>query len=227
MTIITGAGQGLGAAAAKLFAQHGAKLVVTDLDGSKAEQVRQACSYLQACVSSSKDVGMTCSLAYQVAQEIQSQGGEAIAIAGDVTAADFPQRCIEATVQRFGTLDILINNAGAHSCLTAFHYMLPCLTPSSRAAEECDSVLASCRLHMGRYDPQDYIKAVGCHAGCALHSTLQADPGNHKPPPCCTPGSDSMQCTVCLRGVQPGLFEGCRDDDPVHAGSCACDEGRC
>ena len=39
VAIITGSGQGLGAAAAKLFAQHGAKLVVTDLDGSKAEQV--------------------------------------------------------------------------------------------------------------------------------------------------------------------------------------------
>ena len=39
IAIITGSGQGLGAAAAKLFAQHGAKLVVTDLDGSKAEQV--------------------------------------------------------------------------------------------------------------------------------------------------------------------------------------------
>lgn len=41
VAIITGSGQGLGASAAKLFAQHGAKLVVTDLDGSKAEQVWQ------------------------------------------------------------------------------------------------------------------------------------------------------------------------------------------
>ena len=41
VAIITGSGQGLGAAAAKLFAQHGAKLVVTDLDSSKAEQVRR------------------------------------------------------------------------------------------------------------------------------------------------------------------------------------------
>ncbi len=81
---------------------------------------------------------MPCPSACQVAQEIQSQGGEAIAIAGDVTAADFPQRCIEATVQRFGTLDILINNAGAHSCLPALHYMLPCMETCLRAAEECD-----------------------------------------------------------------------------------------
>lgn len=39
VAIITGSGQGLGAAAAKLFAQHGARIVVTDLDGAKAEQV--------------------------------------------------------------------------------------------------------------------------------------------------------------------------------------------
>ncbi len=39
VAIITGSGQGLGAAAAKLFAQHGARVLVTDLDGGKAEQV--------------------------------------------------------------------------------------------------------------------------------------------------------------------------------------------
>lgn len=40
MAIITGSGQGLGAAAANLFAEHGARLVVTDLDGAKADEVR-------------------------------------------------------------------------------------------------------------------------------------------------------------------------------------------
>ncbi len=49
----------------------------------------------------------------QVAQEIKSQGGDAIALAGDVTAEDFPRRCVEATVKQYGTIDILINNAGA------------------------------------------------------------------------------------------------------------------
>ncbi len=39
VAIITGSGQGLGAAAAKLFAQQGARLVVTDLDAAKADQV--------------------------------------------------------------------------------------------------------------------------------------------------------------------------------------------
>ncbi|CAL8464475.1 g4010 [Coccomyxa elongata] len=85
VAIITGSGQGLGAAAAKLFAQQGARLMVTDLDAAKADQV---------------------------AAEIRSQGGEAISLAGDVTAEDFPARCVKATVDAFGTIDILINNAG-------------------------------------------------------------------------------------------------------------------
>lgn len=42
VAIITGSGQGLGAAAAKLFAENGAKVVVTDLDGTKAEQVHSS-----------------------------------------------------------------------------------------------------------------------------------------------------------------------------------------
>ena len=40
MALVTGAGQGLGAAAAKLFAAHGAKVVASDLDAAKAEQVK-------------------------------------------------------------------------------------------------------------------------------------------------------------------------------------------
>ena len=43
VAIITGSGQGLGAAAAKLFAQQGARVLVTDLDGAKAEQVQDIC----------------------------------------------------------------------------------------------------------------------------------------------------------------------------------------
>ena len=39
VAIITGSGQGVGAAAAKLFAEHGAKVVVTDIDSNKSEQV--------------------------------------------------------------------------------------------------------------------------------------------------------------------------------------------
>ena len=51
VAIITGSGQGVGAAAAKLFAEHGAKVVVSDIDAAKAQQARRlpdgnVCLYL-------------------------------------------------------------------------------------------------------------------------------------------------------------------------------------
>ena len=48
----------------------------------------------------------------QTATAIRDSGGEAIVVVGDVTADDFPRRLIDATIQKFGCIDILINNAG-------------------------------------------------------------------------------------------------------------------
>ena len=50
-----------------------------------------------------------------MAEEIRRDGGEAAALAGDVTADDFPACCVKAAVDKFGTIDILVNNAGARS----------------------------------------------------------------------------------------------------------------
>lgn len=121
MAIITGSGQGLGAAAANLFAEHGARLVVTDLDGAKADEVcplspctRHAMMEMhRACYSCAGEdcTGSDCKCA-QVAAGIRSRGGEAISLAGDVTAEEFPARCVKAAVEAFGAIDILINNAG-------------------------------------------------------------------------------------------------------------------
>ena len=89
VAIITGAGQGLGAAAAHLFASHGARVLVADLDGEKAKSV---------------------------AAEITSAGvGKAAAFAGDVTDAAFAPACVRAALDAFGaeSIDILVNNAGA------------------------------------------------------------------------------------------------------------------
>ena len=83
--VITGAGRGIGASAALQFAEHGAKVVVNDLDSSMADETAQA---------------------------IQSQGGQAVAVAGDVTAAGFPEQLMQTAVDRFGRLNVVVNNAG-------------------------------------------------------------------------------------------------------------------
>lgn len=86
VAIITGSGRGIGAAAAKLFAEHGAQVVVSDLDPNPANEV---------------------------AEEINKGGGkQAFVIAGDVTAEDFADKIISGTLEHFGGLDVIVNNAG-------------------------------------------------------------------------------------------------------------------
>ena len=85
VAIITGSGRGIGAATAKLFAEQGAKVVISDLNIEPAEAT---------------------------ATKIQQAGGEAIVVCGDVTSPDFPKILLEATINAFGKLNILVNNAG-------------------------------------------------------------------------------------------------------------------
>ena len=85
VAIITGASSGIGRAAAKLFAAEGARLVVTAR--------RQA--ELDKLVS-----------------EIKVEGGEAIAVAGDIREEALVQRLVATATERFGGLDIGFNNAG-------------------------------------------------------------------------------------------------------------------
>jgi len=83
--IVTGAGRGIGASAARQFAQHGARVVVNDLDAALGEET---------------------------AHSIVAAGGEAIHLAGSVTGAEFPSRLMQAAVDAFGQINVLVNNAG-------------------------------------------------------------------------------------------------------------------
>jgi 3-oxoacyl-[acyl-carrier protein] reductase len=85
VAIVTGSGRGIGAATAKLMADEGAKVVVSDLDPEQAEAV---------------------------AGQIIQSGGEAISVPGDVTDPKFPDALMKATVDAFGKITILVNNAG-------------------------------------------------------------------------------------------------------------------
>jgi 3-oxoacyl-[acyl-carrier protein] reductase len=85
VAIITGSGRGIGRAAALLFAQEGAKVVVSDMDVKPAQEV---------------------------ADEIKAAGGESIAFPGDVTSPSFAENIVSKAVQTWGGLHILVNNAG-------------------------------------------------------------------------------------------------------------------
>lgn len=85
VAIITGSGRGIGRAAAELLARHGARVAVSDIDAGPSEEAAAA---------------------------IQSRGGEAISVPGDVTEKSFPSLIVDTAIKRLGGLDIIVNNAG-------------------------------------------------------------------------------------------------------------------
>ena len=85
VAFITGAGMGMGREAAVLFAEHGARIGVADINKAAAEET---------------------------AALVERAGGQAVAVAGDVAVEADVQRMIDETARRFGALHVLYNNAG-------------------------------------------------------------------------------------------------------------------
>ena len=85
VALITGAASGMGESAARLFAREGAKVVITDVLAEEGESV---------------------------ASSVVADGGEAQFMALDVSDETQWQAVVDATVARYGGIDILINNAG-------------------------------------------------------------------------------------------------------------------
>lgn len=83
--VITGAGRGIGKAAAKTLAEKGAKVVACDRDFEAVQGVEQ---------------------------EIKAAGGEAVGLMVDVTNRTQIDEMVNTTVEKFGRIDVLINNAG-------------------------------------------------------------------------------------------------------------------
>jgi NAD(P)-dependent dehydrogenase (short-subunit alcohol dehydrogenase family) len=94
VAIITGSGRGIGREHALLFAQEGAKVVINDLGGA---------------IDGSGDDRTP---AQQVVDEIKAMGGEAVANADNVAEWEGGQRLVQAAIEAFGDLHILVNNAG-------------------------------------------------------------------------------------------------------------------
>src|SRR5262245_6002253 len=94
VAIITGAGRGLGREHALLFAAEGAKVVVNDLGGDMHGE------------------GGDMRPAMEVAEEIKAMGGEAVVNGETVADWNGAQRLVRQAVDTFGTLHVLVNNAG-------------------------------------------------------------------------------------------------------------------
>jgi NAD(P)-dependent dehydrogenase (short-subunit alcohol dehydrogenase family) len=94
VAIITGAGRGIGREHALLFAAEGAKVVVNDLGGALDGSAAAATP------------------AEEVVAEITAMGGQAIANHDNVATWDGGKRLVHSTIEAFGDLHVLVNNAG-------------------------------------------------------------------------------------------------------------------
>ncbi len=104
VALITGGGTGIGRAIALAFAREGASVAVA---GRRLEKLREVIS------------------------EVQKQGGAGLAMECDVTRARDAERAVKGTVERFGRLNVLVNNAG----------MLDVSTVEGISEEEWDRVM--------------------------------------------------------------------------------------
>jgi 3-oxoacyl-[acyl-carrier protein] reductase len=87
VAIVTGAAAGIGAGVAKLFAQGGAHVFLTDLDRTGVEKV---------------------------AESLRNEGGSAFGIEANARSRDAMARVVKDAIHRFGRIDVLINNAGIY-----------------------------------------------------------------------------------------------------------------
>lgn len=94
VAVITGAGNGLGKSHALFLASRGARVVVNDLGGTVA------------------GTGGSRAVADAVVEEITAAGGEAVANYDTVATEEGGKRIVQTALDAFGTVDILINNAG-------------------------------------------------------------------------------------------------------------------
>ncbi|MFJ6944415.1 SDR family NAD(P)-dependent oxidoreductase [Streptomyces wuyuanensis] len=94
VAMITGASSGIGAAAARLFAEEGAAVVLMARRKDRLEEL---------------------------VEEIRGSGGQALGVAGDVVSCDDVERVVSAAVDTFGKLDAAFNNAGFATAGTPLH----------------------------------------------------------------------------------------------------------
>ena len=129
VAIITGTSSGIGRATAQLFAQHGAKVVVTDVNEAGGKKT---------------------------VESILSKSGDAIFVKTDVGRFDDVRSMVQATLDRYGRIDIVHSNAASYKGGSA----------TELSEEDWDRTLDVC------------LKATWALAHCAVPHMLKQDKGN-------------------------------------------------
>jgi NAD(P)-dependent dehydrogenase (short-subunit alcohol dehydrogenase family) len=151
--LVSGAGSGIGRGIAELFAEHSAKVALFEIDEAKGQEALA---------------------------QIQRAGGEALLVTGDVSVEADVQRAVAATLERFGALHHLVNNAGivlvkpleecseaewdrvmavnVKSILLAVKHALPAL---KRAGAATIVNIASVSSFVGQGDTPSYVASKG------------------------------------------------------------------
>jgi NAD(P)-dependent dehydrogenase (short-subunit alcohol dehydrogenase family) len=149
VAIVTGAGRGIGRAEAMTLAAGGARVVVNDLGGS--------------LVGNGDDERP----AQEVAEEIRSAGGQAVANTSDVASWDGAKELVQQAIDTFGTLDIVVNNAGV--IRTGMSFNLEESDWDTVIAVHLKGTYGTCRF-AGAYW-RDKAKSTGRPVGAAIVNT--------------------------------------------------------
>lgn len=144
VAIITGGGHGIGKAYARRLAQEGAKVVIAELDATAAEAV---------------------------AAELKHEGFEALAVHTDVANQQSVQNMAERTINAYGRIDILVNNAAMFATVPMSRAPFDQIDPSEwdrmMAVNLKGTWLACCAVvpHMRK---ESYGKIINISSGTAL-----------------------------------------------------------
>ncbi len=174
VALVTGGAGGIGEATALLFAKEGAKVAVQDLMADGCEKVVKA---------------------------VADQGGEAIAVVGDVTSKADCEKMVATVVEKFGKVDILINNAGINRDSMV----------KKLSEEKWDQVInvnlkgtfLMCQAVLGPMSENGYGKIVNTASIGALGNMGQANYSASKA------GVIGLTRTLSLEFAKPGIAVNC------------------
>jgi len=177
VALVTGASRGIGAAIAERLARSGATVVVT------ARTVDPASSTLAGTI-------------HETVTRITQSGGEAVAIAADLSKAAERERLFAETLERVGPVDVLVNNA-------AVTYFIPVMGFGAKQFQLMFEVEVTAPFHLAQLVlPAMVAKGEGwilnISSGAARHPTFPPDPIRHG-------GAVYGMCKAALERFSTGL----------------------